>query len=928
MRSVLPLSIIWLCFPGLAFGQNLVEHFDRFDRDGNGQVTAEEARDAAWFPRLLQRFDKNQDGILQKTELEAPPASEPSAQLPRPKSVEGTPWDFTFERDFTAGTKDIDGNVMHATNVMDMAAHNGKLWAGLSYRGPEPEDERAATIIVKESSQSPWKIAKAFGPEFTRVGTIENVTFTTDHSGKPLDPPFEVLLASDWKTTPPRTVGAWSYNVATDSWHRAVVHSDFRGNPEIRRFVSHVDQVTGVHLVFGLGNGTIYRGAYDPDEPGLIRWLGHDSLSSPLHRCLSAASVGGKLYVQFAIRVDDPEPLSTDGGLFRRVDGPEATWEHVKIEEWLDPNDPKLTTRLGAMRAMVPLDNGDLLFSWKEPNYSIERLVPEDGYRAVTEINVRDYLEKFWGRRPSAHMIIGYNEMLAATHPTTGEDVHLIGLFARYPGGEGTPEGNSSWFLVRHGAGDYSVGEVKDPDDPILQSSIGLRGTRSIIKSPFPDESSTFYFGGFDEVNFRVRGDHGWIYKATLPESKSNTPTAARVANDFVPATIPTGSPNEVRDAEYYYPLMWAPCYYNKGGDRDNDDICLRRLDPKTGGFVPVDDHRNSPDCIVIAKDVGRKGAQGPELARSKDGFYVFFNKQVDGKHEVWRTTPFGLDPKAAPIEIVKVGSHPTRPVTQVMHSRGHELERVGVMLSAGRGTQFGLLDEIEGDLSKLRDLPYRKRGDKARWFPGSYQIAFVGQVEPDNLQIVAVDAEEETHQIISNPDIRRNYETATPFRSPGFPDEVLVAATAEDEIVILRDSGGEHWEELRTLRSPDPELPYLYGVEIIERDAVGAPGVPSIPWPTTYLVAWATNSLIDDERTHSGIFLWSLDGAISRRIDSGPELGRARYDPELVVISQAEAKEIQIKVHFVSREVDSRLLQVYLGETGLKFPLSTSASR
>jgi hypothetical protein len=97
----------------------------------------------------------------------------------------------------------------------------------------------------------------------------------------------------------------------------------------------------------------------------------------------------------------------------------------------------------------------------------------------------------------------------------------------------------------------------------------------------------------------------------------------------------------------------------------------------------------------------------------------------------------------------------------------------------------------------------------------------------------------------------------------------------------ILRDTGGEFWEELRILKSPDPELPYLDGLEMIERDAAGAPGVAEIPWLTTYVVAWATDSLSKSERSRSGIFLWSLDGEIARRIDTDEEPGVARYDPE-----------------------------------------------
>lgn len=44
--------------------------------------------------------------------------------------------------------------------------------------------------------------------------------------------------------------------------------------------------------------------------------------------------------------------------------------------------------------------------------------------------------------------------------------------------------------------------------------------------SPFPEHAGrVFYFGGFDEVNFRARGDRAWIYAAALPaENQASRP--------------------------------------------------------------------------------------------------------------------------------------------------------------------------------------------------------------------------------------------------------------------------------------------------------------------------------------------------------------------------------------------------------------------
>jgi hypothetical protein len=113
------------------------------------------------------------------------------------------------------------------------------------------------------------------------------------------------------------------------------------------------------------------------------------------------------------------------------------------------------------------------------------------------------------------------------THPDTGEKVHLAGVWITNPAGADTEEGNSSWYLVRHADGTYAHGRVWTPDDPVPNQGVsgGLRSTRSICLSPFPeDKGRVLYFGGFDSgisTSSEEFGYTAWIYKGTL---KGKTP--------------------------------------------------------------------------------------------------------------------------------------------------------------------------------------------------------------------------------------------------------------------------------------------------------------------------------------------------------------------------------------------------------------------
>lgn len=453
-----------------------------------------------------------------------------SAAQPPPRSAEGTEWEFRFTRDFVAGSLDVNGRAMNASECNAIAAHRGMLFAGMTYIS---EDRREANgrILVKRSADGPWEMDVLLGEGHARVSTLASIEFGTDHTGKVLDAPVPVLMASDWNLRRggrQQSVGVWARDDHEEEWTRLVLSTDVRregrthggNNPEIRKFIDHIDRVTGIHYVFAFAsNGSIYRGAYDETARGGLRWERIPELSGLVQRPVSAAVADGVVFTQFAVPPDVKRAES--GGLYRRVDGHEPRWERVEVPSWLDPDNPVNTTRTGAMRGLTTLpasEGATLIFSWKQPNYTIERLVPSDPeLEPVAELNVREYFATLWGRQPARHMIIGYNEFTPATHPDTGERAHLIGLFAVPRGYVNRP--HPAWLLIRRPDGTYLHAKI----EPEETDALGLRGLRTICESPFKEEKGrVFYFGGFDMVNTRAPGNHAWIFRGEIPQKEND----------------------------------------------------------------------------------------------------------------------------------------------------------------------------------------------------------------------------------------------------------------------------------------------------------------------------------------------------------------------------------------------------------------------
>jgi len=333
------------------------------------------------------------------------------------------------------------------------------------------------------------------------------------------------------------TTGHWAKTLLTaNRWNRDKTNH----TTDVRTIWDHVDTVTGVHSVFaGSASGRIFRGVYDPSQPGLIAWDLQPELDDMVGHFLCAAKANGVQYVGVAygptkedVRQIKDRPVK-DHGLFRRVDGPDAHWEWIPIKEWEDPNQPGRSLRTAQLRGMTaaPAPDGQgevLLVAWDTRDAAIERIDPRDGFKMTVELDVRDFLSKQWGR-PVGVSSFAYNDMLPVTHPDTGEQAHLIGLWVVDPNGERDAIGKSSWYLVRYPDGTYRHQRIWDEKNPLTDAPFGLRGCRSIRPSPFPEDAGrVFYFCGFDQTGAKGAGATGpaaWICKGTLtpttkPESK------------------------------------------------------------------------------------------------------------------------------------------------------------------------------------------------------------------------------------------------------------------------------------------------------------------------------------------------------------------------------------------------------------------------
>jgi len=432
-------------------------------------------------------------------------AGEAPQGLDRPAERPTGSWQACFE----PGTIDTaTGQEIGGTEIVHLAAHKGRLFAGNGYwMDPRWPDNPWAQVLVLDSPDGKWKVDLAMGPGHLRVTALRSVTFTTDHQGRRLAKPVNLLLAASDIMRPPRASHIWTRNDETGTWIRTTLAGDPGLRRSTRAFAVHRDRVTGVDRIFvAAGALGIYSGVYDPTLPGKIRWDHQPELGPVRIRPMAFAEANGVLYA------------SAGTSVYRRHDGPKPHWEKIYTD-----NTPE-HWELGGIRGLtaVPAPSGQgesLLFSHTD---RIIRVDPADNHRSTIELRIRPLLEKAWGVPVPGAIIAAYSYITPIKDPGSGRTVYLLGVEGRIqranPPGGYRPDTYGGWYaggtyLIREAPGRYRARQVNGPWAP---GKPKLVAPRAIVVSPFARHAGRWvYFAGFD-CNFFPARDTAWIFCAPI----------------------------------------------------------------------------------------------------------------------------------------------------------------------------------------------------------------------------------------------------------------------------------------------------------------------------------------------------------------------------------------------------------------------------
>jgi hypothetical protein len=419
---------------------------------------------------------------------------------------------FKFYKNYFPGTYDVNNKYMGGTDIMYITSHKGKLYAGNSYwnDNPGPDPSPGPQILIKESSSSNWKVDTSTGTGYLRTDALYSFIFKVDKNGVLLPRPDTLLIASFSDISSPYQISVWSRNDSTCKWTKMTLYNNSGTETSyIRHIAFYKDKITGIEHLFAASPTAVFRGAYNVLVPGKIEWQAIE-IHGP-QRMLSHSVFNGDLYIAFA---SDGNPTNNWGGIFKRIDGYTPSWQF--IYEWPDTGATGLGKNLRGMTTVLTPNNLNQKILWGiAENLRSAILIDPATASAVIENNFENYFDNVWGINSSFYYG-AYNNTLLFLDPQNGDTALLYGIWARHSSGFGTPLRNNSWYMIRYKNSVYKYGQVID-SAYLIPATPGLQATRTICKSPFPDEPTVYYFGGFDAGGQNpIYHNTAWLYKGVL----------------------------------------------------------------------------------------------------------------------------------------------------------------------------------------------------------------------------------------------------------------------------------------------------------------------------------------------------------------------------------------------------------------------------
>jgi hypothetical protein len=423
----------------------------------------------------------------------------------------GTSSGRTWISSFEAGQYDEAGQFLGGTELMNLVAYKGQLYAGNGYWKDTPAGDDPSPgpqIIVLDSPEGSWTLDHSFLDtlpdgrlRFTRTASLKAVTFSTDGSGSLLPKPVSMLVAG-FDGFP----GAvFSRNDDSGQWTELTIPAD-AGFETFRALGFYHDPITRTDLLFAGGGrtigqctqlgdppcGLIYSGVYDSSAPGRIRWTNTPEFTESDFRVMAFAECNGYLY------------FIAGKNLYRRVvNGGSPEWALAKsFSQLVTPSGSEGLRGLTTIRG----GSGEVLLAGVEgvPGYVI-RIDPRNNYSTTVELNIGQYLRKRWGSLDHPYVIPAYDDVPSIRDPATGSMLYLIGLEAQNPV---RSKRNSAWYLIRDSYAHYYLHEI-----PSVVPGQRLVAVRTMIESPFPQPGALQLYAGGPDAGFLAHPHNtAWVY--------------------------------------------------------------------------------------------------------------------------------------------------------------------------------------------------------------------------------------------------------------------------------------------------------------------------------------------------------------------------------------------------------------------------------
>jgi hypothetical protein len=413
-----------------------------------------------------------------------------------------------YSLSYAAGGYDARGNFLGGTELMNLAAFEGKLYAGIGYwmDRPQiirehPDPKSGAQILVLDAKVAQWRQENGFsegasaGGVNTRLSTLRAIQFHRfDAAGNILGPLTQILVVgldgANGTVYTQRSPGSWE-------------DTRLPTPTPIRSLAVYYDPTDKTERLYAAPGGelesadrAVFSGVYDPSAPGRIRWNPTPEHIGVGGRVMSMTECNGALFA------------AARPSIFRRNDA-QKSWEAIYSYPVTDPFD--LSKYASGFRGLTCINGPDgkktLLSGFEGSSGDILRIDPHTG-AAVVELHTRQFLIQQWGSPPlKQDVIAGYND-IPAVKGGPGE-IRLFGLLSR-----NVNEMNAAWVLSRTTSYPprYDLHRVNPPMTwPHSRSDDALWSVRAIAVSPFPgDQGQVLYLGGYDG-HFQPDHNTAWL---------------------------------------------------------------------------------------------------------------------------------------------------------------------------------------------------------------------------------------------------------------------------------------------------------------------------------------------------------------------------------------------------------------------------------